>query len=824
MATLTREEEIKTKICREYFADFDWKIVGNIDLTIASRTVFGAPTTFLWAETKRGTSHNIYESLIQLILTIGKAKTYERELPPYYLGAADAEKIAFVEYSEVMHIFSKTDFNWNVTPSDHSTKEFKELYALLSEDLKTKVLIFKFAYEDKILKKFIKKNFKEGRARSAQIPVNKNNFTFVYYDWVKSVKPSIKINWDDFGKSGILDCDFFLADLMSKDDMSIREKLKVVLEKTKYKILQKAEHSLLTFSEVEFKDGMEAYRQFWNRYSRPPKPVYQKYILDRHDLLVPQSVREVKGSYYTPAPWVRLSQEYIAKTLGEDWQDEYYVWDCAAGTGNLLQGLTNKYRIFASTLDDTDVKIMHNAIDEGRLNLVKDNVFQFDFLNDDFKKLPKPLLDIINDPERRQRLVLYLNPPYAEAGSGKTSSGTGSNKAGVAKGNETYKHYKELIKTAANELFALFFIRISREIPGVVLAEFSTLKILQAPNFEEFRKRANMSLRSLFVVPGKTFDNVKGEFPIGFFIWRTGEANVVIEGSVDADVYTLSRGKDVIPEGRKKIDFTPRRLLNDWVRDYRGQVNKDTDKIYGYQVCHNNDFQNAKYINLYNADQASAHRMQIMITENNLLVACVYNAIRHAIAPDWLNDRDQFLYPKDEWATDMEFQTDCLVWTLFNNAVRELDGICHWIPYYEDEVNSPAPFGSRFMADFIHGKITRKPIQTSEDDIFSLEYAWQAAEKKPIDEMSDEAKAVYDAGREIWKYYMSKEGCRANASFLDIRSFFQGYKTTERGKQIMSSTSSDLTYTALLSDLRSKEKDLEERIEEKIYEYGFLLK
>jgi hypothetical protein len=39
------------------------------------------------------------------------------------------------------------------------------------------------------------------------------------------------------------------------------------------------------------------------------------------------------------------------------------VWDCAAGTGNLLTGLTNKYNIWASTLDTQDVDVMYERID-----------------------------------------------------------------------------------------------------------------------------------------------------------------------------------------------------------------------------------------------------------------------------------------------------------------------------------------------------------------------------------------------------------------------------------------------------------------------------
>ena len=57
---------------------------------------------------------------------------------------------------------------------------------------------------------------------------------------------------------------------------------------------------------------------------------------------------------------MELSQQYLAAELGENWQDEYYVWDCAADIGNLLAGLTNKYNIWASTLDKVNVDVMHD--------------------------------------------------------------------------------------------------------------------------------------------------------------------------------------------------------------------------------------------------------------------------------------------------------------------------------------------------------------------------------------------------------------------------------------------------------------------------------
>jgi hypothetical protein len=180
-------------------------------------------------------------------------------------------------------------------------------------------------------------------------------------------------------------------------------------------------------------------------------------------------VRERKGSFFTPQIWVELSQTYLTNTLGEDWQDEYYIWDCAAGTGNLLTGLTNKYHIFASTLDKQDVDVMHDRIKNGT-NLLEKHVFQFDFLNDEFTKLPQALHNVINDPEKRKKLLIYINPPYAEATTARTVTGTGKNKRGVAKGTKTRDLYRNQINGASNEIFALFMVRIYDKIPDAKLA------------------------------------------------------------------------------------------------------------------------------------------------------------------------------------------------------------------------------------------------------------------------------------------------------------------------------------------------------------------
>ena len=64
------------------------------------------------------------------------------------------------------------------------------------------------------------------------------------------------------------------------------------------------------------------------------------------------------------------------------------------------------------------------------------------------------------------------------------------------------------------------------------------------------------------------------------------------------------------------------------------------------------------------------------------------------IPATWLNDRDQFLWPNDEWESDIEFQSDCLTYALFHgqNRITIAESTNHWIPFTEQEVNAQNRF------------------------------------------------------------------------------------------------------------------------------------
>ncbi len=800
-----REEELKNKVGADWFKQFDTtEIIGNIDFTVLPKqdSLFGrAP--LIWAEAKTG-DFDIITMFVQLILTIGKARTFDKTLPPAFLGAFDFKKIAFVPYINVQDIFYLNDFNWNVTPSNHETKEFQLIKQRIEATLKTHSYIYDYQTDEKDLTTFIKENVAKATTAS-KLKIDKNNFIPIYLRWLEIVKPNIDVNWDDLKKANILDSDFYLADLFVddkdtqnvEDDLSIRDNLFVVFQNTGYKIAK--ENIKQMFDATIGIKNKEAYQQFWKRYKRPPLKEFQDYIIERRDLLVPQDIRERKGAFFTPRQWVELSQKYLSNYLGENWQDDYVIWDCAAGTGNLLAGLTNKYNIYASTLDQADVNVMHERIDHGA-NLLKNHVFQFDFLNDDFTKLPQSLQDIINDAEKRKKLVVYINPPYAEtSGSLKTTAKKGVNL------NNIHKKYEAFLKRANHEIYAQFFARIYNEIEGCFLAEFSKLKALQGSHFADFRNNFLAKLATMFIVPADTFDNVTGKFPIAFKIWSTKEK--IKFDYFESDVF--NQHGDFI--GKKNIHSydNEKGLINKWIKSINH--NNASIKIGEIGIARN-DMQNKAlcWIGI------EAER-GLDITVETIIYDCIFFTVQSATEATWLNDRDQFLFPNNSWMTDLEFQNDCLTFALLDghNRVSSNDGINHWIPFTEQEVNAKEKFASSFMTDFINGKL--KAEQQTQNTLFGNEATNNAQDNQPR-QFSAEATAVFDAGRALWRYYHAQPNVNVNASLYDIREYFQGRNAAGR----MNPRSDDATYTALISELRNTLNQLADKIKPKIYEYGFL--
>lgn len=260
------------------------------------------------------------------------------------------------------------------------------------------------------------------------------------------------------------------------------------------------------------------------------------------------------------------------------------------------------------------------------------------------------------------------------------------------------------------------------------------------------------------------------------------------------------------------MNVESKKVILNWMQQYYDK----NGKRLSYMVRGASDFQNNQIIFLsLNPSKAVINHSQTHdVTQNNLIENCIFFAVRKSIEADWLNNQDQFLFPNDGWKTDQEFQNDCLAFTLFHskNMISSKLGTNHWIPFTEKEVNAKTKFESNFMTDFIAGKLK---IENEPQDLFNQTETKKESKKL---EFSEEATAVFNAGRNLWKYYHSQQNVNVNASLYDIREYFQG--RNDKGK--MNNKSDDETYMKLITELRSALKILAKKIEPKVYEYGFL--
>ncbi|GAA9109646.1 hypothetical protein HpHA16_14660 [Helicobacter pylori] len=809
------EETLKIQIKAEFFKDKKFLYSEDkikIDFMLSYKHP-NATLPILWGEAKRGNFDDLDKAFVQLLLTIGKHRLYTHHTPPY-LCAFDAFRMEFIAFDDtITSFFYKSGINFSITPSNHNTEGFKHALNAFKAKCKSHKFVFDFKTQSQECKEFIENNLNSSHLLN-KIQIDKNNFFTIYQKWFEAVKPTIDIDWEVAKTKGILDADYYLADLLSDGDKTIIEKLQTILSSSYYKLKRGVnELGKIDFMEVGFTDGQQAHQEFWNIYERPPKVEFQAFILERRDLLVPSDVRERKGAFFTPRIWVEKSQEYLAKALGQDYQEDYIIWDCAGGTGNLLNGLINKANCFLSTLDSNDVAIVKELAATNKLNLLENHVFQFDFLNDDFysEKVPKSLQEILKDKEKLKKLIIYINPPYAEAGNKAKMSGTGEHKAKVARNNKTYETYKDFLGSGANELFAQFFMRIYMELDGCIMASFSKLKYLNSSNFKKFREVFKAKFLEGFMVPADSFDNVKGQFPIGFLVWDTATPPLKPTNALNLEVFD-SLGeflgyKNIVNENVKNIHM--------WLKQKEKIENME---ILGYIDTPTPDFQGSPSVAIINNKNSSKrHSVYFAIASSNILFGSVFFSIRHCIKATWQNDRDQFYAPYDDaFQDDSEFKNNCLTFMLFHtqNRITTTQGTNHFIPFSETEVNAKERYSSHALLDFLKGK-----IKEGGDSLFLN----AKKENKPL-EFSQSASRVFDAGREIYRYYHTQASTNrpynANASLYDIKEFFQGRNA--QGKLNLPAKAKCKHYRQLYANLQDALKDLAKEIQPKVYEYGFL--
>lgn len=185
--------------------------------------------------------------------------------------------------------------------------------------------------------------------------------------------------------------------------------------------------------------------------------------------------REETGAFYTPKVWADLAVQYILSVIPDP--ENYIFYDPAAGEGALLDALPANCTKIASTLEAEDVEILKAKGYE--------NAFQFDFLDESLDILDlygdidnvKPSRCLAKAIMRRERLIIFTNPPYAHL----PASNNCFAKRKYQEGNPV----------------CLFFLRILFEIQPLMLCSFNKTDIWQASKTMKFRQQFDVFARGV---------------------------------------------------------------------------------------------------------------------------------------------------------------------------------------------------------------------------------------------------------------------------------------------------------------------------------------
>lgn len=767
-----------------------------------SKNLIDIQTKEVWFEAKDNSNVSTYKAFTQLLHYVQQALNIGEHVPPL-LCVIDTKKAAIMKSEHVIPFLAKKTIKWGKRASDVTP----EALDAVSAHIGTYFVSFRMeTHEDEFIST-MKAAIKSGEIIRTQI--TPDNLKQVFDKWVVMIGREIR---DVIEEDYVL---LFYADIMSDGTVSSLANLSAGL-------LHKGDAPVFSLGGKLYELGnKEGYRQFWAIYDRPPKEEYRNYLLERRDSLIPIDERSFKGAYYTPLAVVDKAYDKLSETLGKDWQREYIVWDMCCGVGNLEVKHSNPRNIYMSTLDSADVDVMRAT-----RTCVSATRFQYDYLNDDITddgqidysltgKVPELLRRAI--AEGRKILVL-INPPYAEATNADAITGTG-NKEGVAR-TKVASTAMDGYGKASNELYMQFVARIAKEIPDATLAMFSTMKYISAPTLKDFRQVWKSRYLGGFVVDSRSFDGLRGTFPIGFLVWKTNMKSADWKPFVEIETEVLD--KNVKPVGEKTfISGDGYKLLTDWVK--RPKTNKEevvplknaimpatvtkdlrgtnwSDGAIGYLLCGGNDLQHsAIHTGVFSSGYGSARGF--FLNPKIFWKGAIVFSVRKLIKPTWLNDRDQFLQPTGELTE--EFKSDCLVWMLFNgsNLTASADGlewngrtwsiVNHFIPYTEEEVDAPDRFESDFM------------VQYMADMAFSTE-----------------ARAVLDEGRKLWKAYFQHTDVRSVRDELKLNRADVGWYQIRKALQARNA-SGDFAPVSF-AGFDKAYKGLTEKLVPMVYEKGFL--
>ena len=406
---------------------------------------------------------------------------------------------------------------------------------------------------------------------------------------------------------------------------------------------------------------------------------------ENYDRFIEDKERRNKGQFYTPKIFADYAHKMISEALGDNWKDEYVVWDNCCGTKNLTRDYRFK-ELYCSTLEQEELDISAQFNTEAVS-------FQFDFLNDTIAgkdslsgvyddKLPKGLKDALLE---NKPIVFFLNPPYV------SSSVTNNGGKDKPKSLVNDKMVKINIGLASREIFAQFLFRILMikqrfNLTNCYIALFCNPKFITGLSFKKFRDYflADFKYNSGILFQASNFADVSEAWGITFNIWKsekTSDRNSFIHNLIEERNGSLEVfGKknlyniDNLIQIREWFDSKNLKIKRDFdFPNYRSRaldITEDTVKV-------EKDFIGQlaftiSGVTLSNVAFGHVGSPKAYIHYKSLFEGCVYNAVNWLKPINWINDKDELIAPNELHPKYQEFVNDSLIFSIFGSGLVSL--------------------------------------------------------------------------------------------------------------------------------------------------------
>jgi hypothetical protein len=398
-------------------------------------------------------------------------------VPQVAIGA-DIDEAFVVPVKDIIN-YTTMDYNWSLSPSK-MYKDSTLMDDLLNDENIQNIFIFNLNND---FNNFINKIKIISKGVHVPRVLNEKNIDKVFNYFVKNIsftKDGKKINDNDLVN--------LFASIMLHPETAILGDIKG--RGFLYTPLFKGPLSI---------GNLQKYKSFIGEFSRTYTSKQKHKFTGILDRLIQDTTRRNQGEFFTPTEWVNKAHEYLESVYGENWKDEYVVWDPAWGTGNLTRDFQFK-ELYVSTLNQSDIDTANQM---GYNPEAKK--FRYDFLSDDYDELPEGLRKRI---EQGRKIIVLMNPPYGTAGNNKRD---GVQKDGVSKNIVGERMNEDKMGFAARNLYLQFIYKLVKDFKNVDLAMFTPPTYISSESNKPIYDLIfdNMNFETGFIMDAANFADVK---------------------------------------------------------------------------------------------------------------------------------------------------------------------------------------------------------------------------------------------------------------------------------------------------------------------------